>query len=391
MSIAAAELRISAHTLLRAAGKRPSEADAANRANRIVPLGERANYVLVRDGQWRLGYSHWGASEIARDIFWGPGRALRAMESCEPVESWLDEVWCQGAVLMDCDHQRLLFFAGGAIEHDLPLRRVYLQMLGHFWLGWELRWAHNGLLDIARYVGVDSNKIMVRDSDYEKPPNLGRIRSLRRLGAGERGIWFTVRDASGRLADNYFKDAMQQLLLAGPVLVDRFPERLIDPIPPENRVQGGAWIDVAKKELIFWRADSVPELERRFGARWPGWSVKRQTEGWQTQLNLSGRKAPELCADPAGLAGDVINIVLDERAFHPKNVLQQMMQLHDEKTRIHPYFLQPHPGVVLSRQQKVQLLGELIARLTIPLSEDLQDFLARDQAPQAARTVMQAA
>jgi hypothetical protein len=391
MSTAVADLRISAHTILRAAGKQPTSTDPANRLCKIVPFGERANYVLVRDGQWHLGYSHWGATEIARDIFWGPERALRVIENCETVESWLDEVWCQGAVLMDCDHQRLLFFGGGDLAHNLPLRRVYLQMLTHFWPGWELRWAHEGLLDIAQYVGVDSKKIIVRDSDYENSPKLGRIRSLRRLGPNEHCVWFTVRDASGRLADNYFKDAMQPLLLAGPVLLDRFPKRLIDPIPPEDRVKAGAWIDGARKELIFWRAESVPELDRRFGAKWPGWSVRRQTEGWQTQLELSGRRAPELRADPAKLVGEVISLLLDESAFHPKNVLEQMMHLHAEKALIHPYLLREHPGVMLSRQQKEPLLGELVARLAVPGTEGLQGFLARSEPTHSPRGVKQAA
>jgi hypothetical protein len=246
-------------------------------------------------------------------------------------------------------------------------------------------------VDIARYVGVDPNKIIVRDSDYEKSPKVGRIRSLRRVSAGERGIWFTVRDADDRLADNYLTDAMQPLLLAGPALLDRFPGRLVDPIPPEDRVKGGAWIDSARKEIIFWRADSVPDLERRFGAKWPGWSVRRQTEGWQTQLELSGRRAPDLRADPAKLVRDVINIVLDESPFHPKNVLQQMMHLHDERARTHPYFLHEHPGVVLSRQQKASLLGQTIARLAVPGTEELPGLLVPAQAPQAERNVMQAA
>ncbi len=390
MSIALADCKVNAPTLFRAAAK-PTSAGPVNRPKEIVSLGERANYVLVRNGQWQPGYSHWGAIEIARDIFWGPEHALRMIESCEPAESWLDEVWCQGAALMDEDRQHLLFFGGGDLEHNLPLRQVYLQMLTHFWPGWDVEWAHEGLLDIVRYLGVDSSKIVVRDSDYETCPKLGRIRSLRRQGPNEQGVWFTIRDADGRLADNYFKDAMQTLLLAGPALLDRFPRRLIDQIPPEDRVKGGAWIDVRPKELIFWRAESVPELERRFGAKWPGWSVRRQTEGWQTQLELSGRRAPDLRADPAKLVRDVFKIVLGESSFHPKNVLEQMMHLHDQKTHVHPYLLREHPGVMLSREQKAILLGELLARLPVPGSEDLQDFLAHGQAPQEERGVTQAA
>src|SRR5262249_27931587 len=153
----------------------------------------------------------------------------------------------------------------------------------------------------------------------------------------------------------------------------------------EDRVKGGAWIDVTHRELVFWRAEPVPELERRFGAKWPGWSVRRQTEGWQTQLELSGRRAPGLHADPASLVRDVINIVLDERALHPKNVLQQMLQLEDESARLEPYILQHHPGVVLDRQKKISLLEELMARLAPPGREELPNLLFPVQTPQGER------
>jgi hypothetical protein len=342
-------------------------------------MGQRANYVEISDGQWRLHCSHWGAAEIGRDIFWGPDRVRRMIRACEPAESWLDEVSCEGAVLLDRDRRCLLFFAGGALGDNLPLRRVYLQMLALVWPGWQLRWADDGLADIVRYVGDDTSKVIVRDIDFENAPKLGRIRNLRRLTSRERGIWFTVRDASGDLADNYFVDAMQSLLLAGPPLVDRFPNRLIDPIPPEDYVRGGAWIDVECKELTFWRADSVPDLERRFGAHWPGWSVRRQTAGWQTQLELSGRSAPELQVDPAKLVRAVTDLVLCESPFYSKNVLQQMMNLQDEQTRLDPRFLDQHPGVILSRQQKVRLLGEVMAQLNIPGTEELEDLLAGEQ------------
>src|SRR5205085_9811169 len=113
--------------------------------------------------------------------------------------------------------------------------------------------------------------------------------------------------------------------------------------------------------------------------------------GWQTQLEVSCRRGPDLRADPAKLVRDVIKIVLDESPFHPKNVLQQMMQLHDERAPTHPYFLHEHPGVTLSRQQKASLLGQMIARLAVPGTEELPGLLVPVQAPQAERNVKQAA
>ena len=54
----------------------------------------------------------------------------------------------------------LLFYGGADVLHDVPLRRVYLQMLGRVWHGWQIAWAFEGIADVADYVGYPRDRVL---------------------------------------------------------------------------------------------------------------------------------------------------------------------------------------------------------------------------------------
>jgi hypothetical protein len=83
----------------------------------------------------------------------------------------LDDVWCEGAALMDIDNKVLLLFGGEDIKFDPPLRRVYLQLLRSAWSGWGIRWAFEGVVDIADYLGLDRLTVRSnREARFDFPP-----------------------------------------------------------------------------------------------------------------------------------------------------------------------------------------------------------------------------
>src|SRR5262245_59500571 len=120
-------------------------------------MGQRANLVLVDGTGYHLYYCHWCANSIPRDVFWGaqftiPFILQQRLVSKE--DGWLDDVWSEGGVVVDTVKKVLLLYGGEDIQYDLRLRRVYLELLHETWAGWEIRWAHEGIFDMADYVGV---------------------------------------------------------------------------------------------------------------------------------------------------------------------------------------------------------------------------------------------
>ena len=61
-------------------------------------MGNRANFVIVKDQDWQLYYSHWGGCRMLDALIGGPDLALRyaaSLRRCEKNE-WCDPTWADG-------------------------------------------------------------------------------------------------------------------------------------------------------------------------------------------------------------------------------------------------------------------------------------------------------
>ncbi|MEV4508187.1 hypothetical protein AB0K00_04425 [Dactylosporangium sp. NPDC049525] len=134
-------------------------------------MGNRANYVVIAQGETVLGWSRWGATSIVADLLAGPAAATAALRPAEPpeplppdsvealrwsgvtpVDELMTDVYCEGAALIDHDRRVLLAFE----ETDDYVTFVDgLAGLVEAWPGWHVRWAFDGVLDVAAYLGQD--------------------------------------------------------------------------------------------------------------------------------------------------------------------------------------------------------------------------------------------
>ncbi len=126
-------------------------------------MGQRANLIVVGEADYELYYSHWRANMLNRDLFWGPKHALafiRPQRSRADGADWLDDVWAEGGALMDPGRCLLLWWGGEDVLHEVPLRRLQLELMANPWQGWDVRWAHEGIADLADHVGVPRAQVL---------------------------------------------------------------------------------------------------------------------------------------------------------------------------------------------------------------------------------------
>ncbi|MFB7336078.1 hypothetical protein ACFC00_31360 [Streptomyces adustus] len=114
-------------------------------------MGARAQYVVVENGAWQRYFSHWGAGRVADDLMPGPGAATRCFRANREIDKWLDDVWCEGAALIDHDRRILLWFAFADSWTDHLAARA---VLARTWLGWDVRFAHDGVGDLTHHLGL---------------------------------------------------------------------------------------------------------------------------------------------------------------------------------------------------------------------------------------------
>ncbi|MFZ0832516.1 MAG: hypothetical protein WAM92_05420 [Mycobacterium sp.] len=86
-------------------------------------MGNRANFVVVKDQNWQLYYSHWAGCRMLDALIGGPAFALRYAQSLRPCakDDWVDPSWADGGAVIDLDRRRLLFF-GDSLMVEMPER-----------------------------------------------------------------------------------------------------------------------------------------------------------------------------------------------------------------------------------------------------------------------------
>jgi len=131
-------------------------------------MGQRANLVIVRRQDWRLYYDHWRPNRLDIELFWGPRLAAEFIEQREPdsdLDGWLDEVWCEGAAILDEDRKALLWYGGEDFEAQLDLASIEIQLPHreisdlqrselHRLRQWRTHLASNPAREIAPKLGV---------------------------------------------------------------------------------------------------------------------------------------------------------------------------------------------------------------------------------------------
>ena len=95
-------------------------------------MGNRANFVIVKDQDWQLYYSHWGGCRMLDALIGGPDLALRyaaSLRRCAKDE-WCDPTWADGGAVVDLGRRRVLFF-GEPLMVEMNERRALISATRH--------------------------------------------------------------------------------------------------------------------------------------------------------------------------------------------------------------------------------------------------------------------
>jgi hypothetical protein len=314
-------------------------------------VGQRANIIVIQDGKYDLYYCHWCAVSLPADLFWGPEPAVafarnqldaRSLgpeipmrrpdissrsvgEPREPgAQGWLDDQWAEGGAVIDLDYRVLILFGGDDISCDVPLRRLYLELLRQVWSGWEVRWAHLGILDLADYVGLP-RKLVMRRAERDAQLLPGLVDPHRPMTIGS----LLLEDQEMRLFP--LRGDVLEFLCAGPRLVESAREESGYASMPLDEwggwlPMGGFHIDVHLQRVDFWSARTLnADPEAVVAGKWPGWRLHWLEDDFEAQL---ARLGDRVCWPWRSMDRElswVGNILMNESSAAPTEATMQAM------------------------------------------------------------------
>lgn len=295
-------------------------------------MGQRASYAVVDGESITLYYSHWGANCIPEHLLAGPDGALAYIRNLAITDTLLNDVWAEGAVLLDCDRHCLLFWGGEDIAVAPHLRRGLLPILRLLWPGWSVAWATYGIVDIARGIRVDAAAVLNSDSERLDPLTVDQLREDH---PERQSAAITIRYRDGRVTDHLF--AYSDPASVGPALLEVCAAHRPITLPREDTgfsavegpayIEEGAFIDIAERAMWLWSAETVdPRQPKAIARRWPGWKVFAHNDGLARQVALSGRDPRTVMMPDTEVIQQLIESLTISRGFDPVGLLHRVLQ-----------------------------------------------------------------
>ncbi|MEU9240569.1 hypothetical protein [Streptomyces sp. NPDC048385] len=240
-------------------------------------MGARAQYVVVEDGAWQRYYSHWAASRLVDDLLTGPAAATRCFRASQEIDEWLNDVWCEGAALVDHDRRVLLWFAFVDSWADHLAARA---VLARTWTGWDVRFAHDGMGDLTHH--LDLGRDLTRppgwfetfeaswfsDTANTEPCSVVSLR----LPDGSVRAWGSAREPIEHVAD-------------GPGLIDLLVASQATP-PLADMPYGGVHFDPQARTVSLWAVQTVAGIHDWPLPGWENWVLNFRGDDHTQQAGL---------------------------------------------------------------------------------------------------------
>jgi hypothetical protein len=255
-------------------------------------MGSRANYWIVEKGQKDLFYAHTGAQHIEQDFFFGPEVAINHIRSLKPADEPLDDVWCEGAAVIDLDESELLLFGGELIWHETDLRNLWLDLLSISWPDWKVCWARYGIVSIGDRLNIPREQIL----NAKKELAILSLRTLPVVKPDKPGIFsiVSIMESDGSISDFLAATLPENLLSEGPEPFLAYLTRC--PSPQNNdqieRATGQVFVDI-DKSIVYANLSRFGAVDyatqEALQARWPGWTIHGHNQGLPYHWQLTDR------------------------------------------------------------------------------------------------------
>ena len=246
-------------------------------------MGQRANYIIRHQGKLSIYYNHWRANHIAADLYLGEKRFVDFVKSCQPNDELMEEVWIEGAVILNFRSRDLHFWSLG-FPSDTSVADYYIDQLSKKWPEWKVHFLQNEMYDVERVLGIDY-------ISKQELPELN-FRSDQEIATDLVEEWTTaiviINDLDGQHVIKTGNLNLEALVSHGSDLLPLLREKPSDALPMEGEegTEESIFIDTVEKRIIINK--SIFGLWEQSSSLWPDYDFKMGNFGYLDLLKIAG-------------------------------------------------------------------------------------------------------
>lgn len=290
-------------------------------------MGQRANLVIVKQDGYDLYYNHWCANTLPRDLFWGPEHAISFIQTQNKVEQtdWLDDIWAEGGAVIDEAKKLLLFYGGEEEQSNIPYRRLFLELMQRVWGEWEIQWAHEGIVDLAEYVGVPREKVLAGkdddliSADLEPPEEKEWVDTIASIRFEDEDVLIFP-----------LYGGIEGCLLHGAELLRNcnksfgYKQFNIDEWTSDFP-SSGFHIDAMEQRIEIWHGDEFSNIIHRLKEKWPGWEIREHNDQFEMHAQITAGALQFPKVDSTKILSEIKSSLL-RATVNPLNTLSSLVK-----------------------------------------------------------------
>ena len=246
-------------------------------------MGNRANYILKKDNDFDIYYTHWRAINVAQDLTLGQKQFIKLVKEFDKVDELLNEPWIEACVLLDFNSKKLTFWETEML-FETSVREEYINQLEKIWENWSINFVENEMYGIEKELEIEYTTQQEVDLEYGSTDNLSDLPD----GEDYFSCLVVIKENKQHFVKYVYGGQDDQLALIGEPVIDRLKQLQNRKLKKENSDDFFSCLIMDLDEKELWVNQSIIGLKDELESLWKNWKINVGNYGYIKLLRKVG-------------------------------------------------------------------------------------------------------
>ncbi len=298
-------------------------------------MGNRANYILKKDKDFDIYYTHWRAINVAQDLALGQKQFIKLVREFDKADELLDEPWIEACVLLDFDSKKLTFWETEML-FETSVREEYINQLEKIWENWSVNFSENEMYGIEKELEIEYTIRQEVDLEFGSTDNLLDLPD----GEDYFSCLAVIKENKQHFVKYVYGGQDDQLALIGEPVIDRLKQLQNRKLKKENSDDFFSCLIIDLDEKELWVNQSIIGLKDKLQSLWKNWKINVGNFGYIKLLKEIGIKTSELELTNDESREIVSDFLNRNDTFDPNSLAEKLTKEMGEDVQFNEHFFQ---------------------------------------------------